>query len=135
MRRTIFVPLLISIALLAIVGGIGYWIFNSYYYYTTDDAQVNGQLVTVTAPMAGTLTSLSVKQGDQVTLGQAIGTITPLTGNAVTLTSPLAGTIVQTPAVQGQAVPAGVAVAQLTDLSHPNVIAYVDENALTNVKV
>lgn len=50
MRRTIFVPLLISIALLAIAGGIGYWIFNSYYYYATDDAQVNGQLVTVTAP-------------------------------------------------------------------------------------
>ena len=135
MRRTIFVPLLISIALLAIVGGIGYWIFNSYYYYSTDDAQVNGQIVTVTAPMAGSLSSLSVKQGDQVTLGQAIGTITPLTGNAVTLTSPLAGTIVQTPAVQGQAVSPGLAVAQVTDLSHPNVIAYVDENALNNVKV
>ena len=137
MRRTIFVPLLISIALLAIAGGIGYWIFNSYYYYATDDAQVNGQIVTVTAPMAGTLSSLSVRQGDKVTLGQAIGTITPLTGNAVavTLTSPIAGTIVQTPAVQGQAVVPGLAVAQVTDLSNPNVIAYVDENALNNVKV
>jgi multidrug resistance efflux pump len=135
MRRTIFVPLLISIALLAIVGGIGYWIFNNYYYYSTDDAQVNGQLVTVTAPMAGTLTSLSVKQGDKVTLGQAIGTITPLTGNAVTATSPIAGTIIQTPAVQGQAISPGLAVAQVTDLSNLNVIAYVDENALNNVKV
>jgi multidrug resistance efflux pump len=135
MRRTIFVPLLITLALLAIMGGIGYWIFNSYYYYTTDDAQVNGQIVTVTAPIAGTLSSLSVKQGDQVTLGQSIGTITPLTGNAVTLTSPFAGTIVQTPAVQGQAVSPGLAVSQVADLSHLNVIAYVDENALNNVKV
>jgi multidrug resistance efflux pump len=135
MRRTIFVPLLITVALLAIVGGIGYWIFNSYYYYSTDDAQVNGPIVTVTAPIAGTLSSLSVKQGEQVTRGQALGTITPLTGTAVTLTSPIAGTIVQTPAVQGQAVVPGLAVAQVTDLNHLNVIAYVDENALTNVKV
>jgi len=135
MRRTIFVPLLITLALLAIVGGFGYWIFDSYYYYTTDDAQVNGQVVNVLAPMAGALTSLSVKQGDQVTPGQAVGTITPVTGNAITLTSPIAGTIVQTPAVQGQAVVPGLAVAQVTDLSNPTIIAYVDENALTNVKV
>ena len=69
MRRLILVPLLIVVALFAILGGIGYLIYNNYMYYGTDDAQVNGQIVNVSAPTSGILTSLSVKQGDSVTSG------------------------------------------------------------------
>jgi len=141
MRRVILVPVLIVLAVLAIVGGIGYYIYNSYMYYSTDDAQVNGQIVNISAPGNGQLTALSVKQGDKVTAGQTIGTVTlaaPIgTGaNAKTtqdISSPIAGTIVQVPAVQGQGVAAGLTVAQVTDLSNVNVIAYVDENTINNV--
>ncbi len=146
MRRMIFVPLLIFIALAAIGGAIAFWIYDSYNYYRTDDAQVSGKIVSVSAPTAGTLTSLDVKPGEQVTAGQIIGAIMPALSTTITdqggttsaptainLTSPINGTILQVPAVQGQNVSPGLALAQVTDLSTVNVIAYVDENAINNV--
>jgi multidrug resistance efflux pump len=144
MRRTILVPLLIFLALAAIGGAIAYWIYDSYNYYRTDDAQVSGQIVSVSAPAAGTLTSLTIKQGEQVTAGQTIGSITPAAATTSTggtsvaplslsLTSPIDGTVLQVPAVQGQNVAPGLALVEVTNLSSVKVIAYVDENAINNV--
>lgn len=144
MRRLILVPLLIFLALAAIGGAIAYWIYDNYNYYRTDDAQVSGQVLNVSAPVAGTLTSLSVKLGDKVTAGQTIGSITPATSAAANsvrgpasldLTSPMNGTILQVPAVQGQNVAPGLTLAVLTDPSTVTVTAYVDENAINNVNV
>ena len=89
MRRTILVPLLIFVALAAIGGAVAYWIYDSYNYYRTDDAQVTGNIVSVSAPVAGTLTSLDVKSGVQVTAGQTIGAITPV---SITSTPSASGT-------------------------------------------
>ncbi len=47
MRRLILVPLLIFIALAAILGGVLYWVYNNYTFYTTDDAQLSGKIVSV----------------------------------------------------------------------------------------
>ena len=148
MRRTIFVPLLIFVALAAIGGAVAYWIYDSYNFYRTDDAQVSGKIVSVSAPIAGTLTSLNVKLGAQVTAGQTIGAITPAsitstpgTGGtsgspaSLDLTSPINGTILQVAAVQGQNVAPGLSIVQVTDTNAVNVIAYVDENAISNVNV
>ena len=141
MRRVILVPLLIFLALAAIGGAISYWIYDSYNYYRTDDAQITGQIVSVSAPTAGTLTSLSVKPNDKVTVGQTIGSITPVTSGStgspasLNLTSPINGTILQVPAVQGQNIAPGLTLVQLTDLSSVSVTAYVDENAINNVNV
>jgi multidrug resistance efflux pump len=146
MRRTIFVPLLIFVALAAIGGAVAYWIYDSYNYYRTDDAQASGMIVSVSAPASGTLTSLTVKPSDKVTAGQTIGSITPVASTIISnstpstssptplnLTSPINGTILLTPAIQGQNVAAGLAVVQITDLSSVNVTAYVDENSINNV--
>jgi len=139
MRRAIFIPVLIVLVILAIVGGIGYYIYNSYTFYTTDDAQVNGQIVNVSAPGNGQLAMLTVNQGDKVTAGQTIGTLTVAgTGanaqsSTVNVTSPIAGTVVQVPTVQGQGVAVGLTVAQVTDLNNINIVAYVDENTINNV--
>ncbi len=146
MRRWILFSLLIVVALFAILGGIGYLLYNNYMYYGTDDAQVNGQIVNVSAPTSGILTSLSVKQGDSVTSGQTLGSITPAltTGSngsqggspsAINITSPMSGKVLQVSAVQGQGVAPGLSLITLTDLNSVNVIAYVDENALSNISV
>ena len=140
MRRLILVPVLIFLALAAIGAGIGYWIYNNYTYYSTDDAQVSGQIVNVSAPASGQLTTLIVKQGDTVTQDQSIGTISAPGASAkssttVNLTSPINGTILQTTAVPGQNVVPGLSVVQVTDLKSVNVTAYVDEGAIDNVKV
>ncbi len=141
MRRIILVPLLIFLALAAIGGAIAYWIYDNYNYYRTDDAQISGPVVNVSAPVAGTLTTLNVKRDDKVTAGQTIGSITPVTSATARgvasfdLTSPMDGTILQVPAVQGQNVAPGLTLVVLTDLSSVTVTAYVDENAINNVSV
>ncbi|MBV9229736.1 MAG: efflux RND transporter periplasmic adaptor subunit [Chloroflexi bacterium] len=142
MRRMILVPLLIFVALAAIAGGIAYWIYNNYEYYSTDDAQINGPIVNISAPTSGILSNLSVKQGDTVNSGQALASVTPASGigssaspASINLSSPINGKVLQVYAVQGQGVAPGLTLIQLTDLTSLNVIAYVDESAINNVSV
>ena len=148
MRRTILVPLLIFVALAAIGGAVAYWIYDSYNFYRTDDAQVSAKIVSVSAPVAGTLTSLDVKSGAQVTAGQTIGVITPVSitstpsasgtsGSPASfdLTSPIDGTILPVATVQGQNVSPGLSIVQVTNTNALAVIAYVDENSISNVNV
>src|SRR5579863_1229250 len=120
MRRLILIPLLIIIAVLAIGGGVAYAIYNNYMYYGTDDAQVNGNIVNVNAPAAGVLSSLSVKLGDAVTAGEAIGAITPATASTgtgapatINVTSPINGSVVEIAAVSGQGVAAGLPIIEV----------------------
>jgi len=143
MRRMIFIPVLVVLALLAIAGGVGYYIYNNYTYYKTDDAQVTGSIVSVSTPMSGQLSAYSAKVGQTVTAGQVIGTITSPTTTSATgttttprtmdITSPIDGTIVQAMAVQGQNVNPGLTVAQVTNLGKLTITAYVDENIINNV--
>ncbi len=142
MRRLILVPLLIVVAFLAICGGIAYVIYNNYMYYTTDDAQVNGTIVNISAPATGVLATLTVKVGDTVSTGQPIGTVTPASAAptsskgvlaVINVTSPISGTVVQVPAVTGQGVTPGLPIVQVTDLSRVSVIAYVTEGAINNI--
>ena len=148
MRRTILVPLLIFVALAAIGGAVAYWIYDSYNFYRTDDAQVSAKIVSVSAPVAGTLTSLDVKSGAQVTAGQTIGVITPVSitstpsasgtsgsPTSFNLTSPINGTILPVATVQGQNVSPGLTIVQVTNTNALAVIAYVDENSIRNVNV
>ena len=145
MRRMILVPVLIFLALAAIGAGIAYWIYDNYTFYRTDDAQLTSQIINVSAPAAGTLTTLDVKLGDTVTAGQTIGTITGApTASAsgtsgstasINITSPLNGTIIQVPTVQGQGVAPGLPIAMVTDLNAITVTAYVDESAINNIQV
>ena len=142
MLRLILTPLLIVVAVLAIGGSIAYVIYNNYMFYNTDDAQVNGTIVNISAPTAGVLATLTVKVGDTVSAGQPIGTVTPAlvastsgkgASAVVNVTSPINGTIVQVPAVTGQGVVPGLPIAQVTDLSQVNIIAYVNEGAINNI--
>src|SRR6266550_4656326 len=145
MRRMILVPVLIFLALAAIGGGILYWVYDNYTFYRTDDAQLTSQIINVSAPAAGTLTTLNVKLGDAVTAGQTIGTITGAStasasgtsgrATSINITSPMNGTIIQVPTVQGQGVSPGLPIATVTDLNGINVTAYVDENAINNIQV
>jgi len=138
MRRVILVPILVVLAVAALLGGIGYYIYDSYMFYRTDDAQVTGNIVSVSAPTGGVLTTLSVKQNDSVTAGQSLGTVTPVgsgaAATAVNLTSPINGVVLTTPVVQGQTVAPGLTIVQVTDLSSLTVTAYVDESQLNNIK-
>jgi multidrug resistance efflux pump len=138
MRRMILVSLLISIVLLAIVGGGGYWFYNSYSFYNTDDASVTGPLVTISSPQAGQLSTFTLQLGDTVAANQVIGTVTAQvngTKTEVNVTSPIPGTIVQDSAIQGQVVTPGLSLVEIANLNQLSVTAYVDEGSINNVKV
>ncbi|HEY3991867.1 MAG TPA: efflux RND transporter periplasmic adaptor subunit [Ktedonobacteraceae bacterium] len=147
MLRRILIPIFVFVALAAVAGGIVYWVYDGYMYYRTDDAQVTGQILNISAPAAGTLSTLSVAVGQNVTAGETIGTVTvaPTTTTTSTgtttksatvdLTSPINGTVVQVPAVQGQVVAPGLQLVSVTDLSSLSIVAYVDEGSLNNVSI
>lgn len=145
MRRIILVPVLIVLALFAIAGGVAYLIYNNYMYYSTDDAQLTGNVIPVSAIASGQLTTLNVALGDSVTIGQTIATITPAPTTSATgittrvkpidITSPINGKVIQTSAVSGQTVSPGLALVELADLNSITVTAYVNEGAINNIKV
>ena len=139
MRRFILVPILIMVALLAIVGGVAYWGYNNYMYYSTDDAQVTGQVVNVSSPESGLLSDLKVQLGSTVAAGDVVATVSvpSATGKAKTVdvTTPIAGTVIQTPVVQGQGVSAGLSLLQVTNLNSLGITAYVDESEISNIKL
>lgn len=141
MRRMIFIPLLIIVAVLAIAGGVGYYLYNSYMYYNTDDAQVSGNIVNINAPTTGSLSRLAVKLGDNVTAGETLGLVTtaqvdPTTGLPVKVkfTSPIDGTVIQDTAVQGQGVTPNLSLLEVAEMNNLTVTAYVDEGQLNNIK-
>ncbi|GCF10245.1 HlyD family secretion protein [Dictyobacter arantiisoli] len=140
MRRTVLVTVLIVVAILAAAGGLGYYFYNSYLYYTIDDAQVTGTILPVASPGSGQIDTLAVKLGDKVTANEVIGTVlvTPATGGKpvdVKVSSPIDGTVVQDSVVVGQAVAAGTPLIQVTNLNNLTVTAYVDEGRINDVKV
>lgn len=141
MRRIILVPLLIVLAVIAIAGGVGYYVYTNYMYYNTDDAQITGNIVSLNVPASGQVSALNVQVGSTVAAGQTIATIKPLGTDAagvalkpINVTSPIAGTILQTSVVQGQSVAPGLALAEVTNLNNLTITAYVDEAQLNNIK-
>ncbi len=144
MRRMILVPVLIVLALFAIAGGVGYLIYNNYMYYSTDDAQVTGNVVSINALATGELTTLNVALGDSVTAGQTIATITPIAATGATgvatkvqtidITSPIAGKVIQTSAISGQTVSVGLPLVQLVDPNSLTITAYINEGSINNIK-
>jgi multidrug resistance efflux pump len=139
MRRLILVPLMLIIAVMAIGGGIAYYLYQNYLFYSTDDAQISGAIVSVSSPGNGKLDSLSANIGDKVSTGETIATISttdPTTGarKSINVSSPISGVILQLPVVQGQSVAAGLALAQVTDLSEVHITAYVEEGSISNIK-
>ena len=136
-NRRVLIPVAIVLALLIIFGVGGYLLYNNYNFYSTDDAQVTGNIVNIVPTSSGTLTSLDVQVGDTVSAGQSIGTVKTDAQPffVIHLRAPFTGVIVQVPGVVGQTASPTAAVAQETDLSTVKVTAYVDESAIKNISV
>jgi multidrug resistance efflux pump len=137
MRRSVLIPVVVILAITITMGVGGYLLYNSYNFYSTDDAQVTGNIVNVVPLISGTLTDLTVQVGDSVTANQIIGTVEPMGFQSFTdrLRAPETGVIVQVPGVVGQQVSTSTTVAEITDLQSVKVTAYVDESAVKNIAV
>ncbi|SRR5579884_2033787 len=137
MRRRALIPVIIVVAVLLGAGIGAYLLYTNYYFYSTDDAIVTGNIVNIVPRVPGTLSRLDVQVGDNVSAGQDIGTVEGNPPGLVTeqLVAPMNGVIVQVPGVVGQSVDTQSPIVQETDLSGVKVTAYVDEGALNNIHV
>ncbi|WP_421672522.1 efflux RND transporter periplasmic adaptor subunit [Raoultella terrigena] len=75
-RKRNFIILLI-ILLLAAGGGVAWYLLYARYYESTDDAYVNGNQVTLTPQIGGTVTQVTVDEGDFVQKGQPLVLLDP----------------------------------------------------------
>ncbi len=135
-RRTVLIPVII-VAVIIVAGSVGgYLFYTNYNYYSTDDAQVTGNIVNINAMANGPLDTLTVKVGDFVSKDEVIGTV-KIQGSYATesVKAKFSGVIVQVPGAIGQIVGPGVAIAQEVDPSSIKITAYVDESAINNISL
>lgn len=136
MRRIVLINLIVVLGIAIVAGVVGYLVYNNYYYYSTDDAQVSGNIVNIVPTISGTLESLTVNTGDYVSTNQVIGTVQATGTNAIAnVIAPFNGVVVQVPGVVGQIVTPQLALVQEADPSSVKITAYVDESAVKNVAV
>ena len=134
--RTALIGMIVILVVLAALGVGGYLLYTNDNYYSTNDAQVTGNMVNIDAMATGILNSLTVHVGDFVRTDEVIGTV-KIQGSYATesLIAQFAGVIVQVPATVGQTVGPGITIVQEGDPSSVKVTAYVDESAMSNIAV
>lgn len=71
-RSKIVVVFLVAIVLL-IMGGR--WVYHRYMHVYTEDARIDGDVVTISSRVSGWLTELNVIEGDSVTKGQVLAKV------------------------------------------------------------
>jgi multidrug resistance efflux pump len=107
-------------------------------YVCTDNAQIDGDKIPVTAPVGGTLVGWHATQGSALRKDQTIGRI-QIQGGFLqpqrVIQAPADGTVVVDNGVEGTFVTVGTQLAVAYDLSKIFVIARVDETAIGDVRL
>lgn len=130
----------ITIAVVSVLEAIafsGTYLLFSRHYVTTDNAQVDGDQINISAPESGNLTEWSATSGSQVRENQVLGRIQVTGGGGQpkrAIRSPGTGTIAVNNATSGQYVTAGTKLATAYDLDAVYVTARVDEKDIGGVR-
>ncbi|HWP98737.1 MAG TPA: HlyD family efflux transporter periplasmic adaptor subunit [Syntrophomonadaceae bacterium] len=148
--------------ILSIVGGLillggvlwgSYYVYESIYFFSTQDAQVTSDMVTLTPEITGKVTEWNVKEGDTVKSGQVLGKqdvstlITSSAMNPQTMTSsadsiiskadiksPINGKIVQSNVTKGEVISPGMEIATVADTAHFYIKANIEETDILQIK-
>lgn len=146
-RRILLVNILILVLLVG--GGFAAWYFLNQQanYLSTDNAKIDGQQVTISAPAAGQLTDWVGEIGKSFQAGDRVGSIltAPQAAEAanaraaaapvkVDITMPISATIVQQNVVKNSFVAPGLPLAHAFDLDHLWVSANIKETNINDVK-
>ncbi|MCR4436097.1 MAG: efflux RND transporter periplasmic adaptor subunit [Clostridiales bacterium] len=140
----------------ALVGGgsaLYYYIYQDTHFFTTENAQVAADMITITPEVTGKITSWNVKEGDDVKAGQVLGhqdigslvtnsSINPQaldsTAAAVAskadIKSPIDGRVIQCNVVKGEVVAPGTGVATIADTSNMYIKANIEETNIFDIK-
>jgi multidrug resistance efflux pump len=80
----------VIVILLAGLGIAGYFIYEGYFYYQTDNAKVDTMIYQLTANARGKLEKVYISQGDEVKAGQVVARVE----NGSLIKSPIDGTVI-----------------------------------------
>lgn len=146
----------VLIAVLAVLGGGGalyYYLYQDSHFFSTENAQVTANMITITPEVTGKILAWNVKEGDEIKTGQILGrqdisslitssAINPqaLNNSADAITSkadiksPIDGKVIQSNAVKGQVVAPGTSVAVVADTANVYIKANIEETTIFKIK-
>jgi ABC transporter DrrB family efflux protein len=138
-RSTRLALLVIPLVALIVSGALAASYFlEASRYVCTDNAQIDGDKIPVTAPVGGTLVGWHATQGSALRKDQTIGRI-QIQGGFLqpqrVIQAPADGTVVVDNGIEGTFVTVGTQLAVAYDLSKIFVIARVDEIAIGDVRL
>lgn len=141
--------------LILIVGiaGISYYVYESIYYFSTQNASVTSDMVTITPEITGKVNNWDIKEGDYVKAGQILGkqdvstlitttALNPQTmGNSAdsilakaNIKSPIDGKVVYSNVISGEVISPGMEIATIANKSHFFIKANIEETDIFNIK-
>ena len=129
---------ILGLAVLAAVAFGVYYIFNTSNYVTTDNAQIDGNQISINAPATGTLIDWRGQQGTELHKNAPVGRIEIQGGYVqpqMVIRSPADGTVAVDNGVEGSFVTAGTQLAIAYDSSGVFVTARVKETDIDKVQV
>ncbi len=129
---------ILVIAVLAAAAFGVYYIFNTSNYVTTDNAQIDGNQISINAPATGTLIDWRGQQGTELHKNAPVGRIEIQSGYVqpqLVIRSPADGTVAVDNGVEGSFVTAGTQLAIAYDSSGVFVTARVKETDIDRVQV
>jgi multidrug resistance efflux pump len=129
------VVLLLSLAEAA--GLTSYYLLVSSRYVSTDNAQVDGTVMNITAPASGVLTRWEVSQGSTVQPKEVLGRIRlgGTAGPQVQIKSPGRGQVARTTTTEGRWVTQGTPLASAYDPGDIYVTARIPEQEIRDVRL
>lgn len=148
--------ILIILAVIVIAGGaagISYFVYESANYFSTENAQITSDIITLTPEVTGKLKNWDVKEGDYVRAGQVLGkqdvsmmvTSTALNPQALVssadtiiskadIKSPIDGKVILSNVVRGQVISPGMEIATIGDTSRIYIKANIEETDIVKIK-
>jgi multidrug resistance efflux pump len=127
--RKLKILLLFILLLILTIGGylLSRYIYESNNFFTTENAQITANMITITPEITGKLKSWDIQEGDTVTAGQILGkqdlgmmvtstaiNVQALANSADTIIakteikSPITGKVIQTSVIKGQVISPGM---------------------------
>ena len=146
---------LITLGIIILIGGVAgltYYLYEITNYFSTQDAQVTSDMVTITPEITGKLKDWNIQPGDLVKSGQILGrqdtsnlvTSTALDPKALAnsadtmvskadIKSPIDGKVIMTNAVKGEVIAPGMEIATIADTAHIYIKANIEETTIFKI--
>jgi multidrug resistance efflux pump len=139
MSRSTRISLIVILVVAVLAGGgvTTYYVLDAQNYVTTDNAQVDGDRISVNAPTSGTVTNWTATQGAQLQQDHVVGRVRmqgAFVQPEMAVRAPANGTVAVNNVVEGTYVTAGTELAVAYDFSKIYVTARVDETDVDYIR-